>query len=118
MASTQFESESARLCYPCFDEPEFKATFDVEMLIDEKLTGLSNTNVISEEKRDGKKLLKFATTPIMSTYLTGFVVGELEYIETTFGNIPIRVYTTVGKKEQAHFSLQVSPVSNDSGDVF
>jgi aminopeptidase 2 len=59
----------------------FKAKFDVELLVDENLTALSNMNVISEEKRDGvKKLVKFATTPIMSTYLMAFIVGELEAI--------------------------------------
>lgn len=57
----------------------FKSTFDIELLVKEHFTALSNTNVISEEKREGgKKLVKFATTPIMSTYLIAFIVGELE----------------------------------------
>lgn len=87
----------------------FKATFDIELLVDEKLVALSNTNVISEENKGGKKLVKFATTPIMSTYLIAFIVGDLEHIETTYrDNIPIRVYVTCGKSSQSHFMLEVA----------
>lgn len=77
-------------------------------MVDEHLTALSNMNVVAEERQGGKKLVKFATTPIMSTYLIAFAVGEFEYIETTFGNnIPFRIYTTLGKKEQTRFSLEI-----------
>lgn len=109
MAATQFESEAARLAFPSFDEPMFKATFDIELLVDEKLTALSNMNVIGEDKVNGKKLVKFATTPIMSTYLIAFVIGNLEFIETKYGNgIPVRVYTTRGRSHQAHFALDLA----------
>lgn len=87
----------------------FKARFDVELLVDEKLVALSNTNVIKEEKKNGKKLIKFATTPIMSSYLVAFAIGDFEYIETKYrNNIPIRVYVTRGKSHQAHFMLNVA----------
>lgn len=110
LASTHFESESARLVFPCFDEPMFKAKFDVELLVDQKLVALSNMNVVSEEKRDGnKKLIKFGTTPLISSYLIAFVVGELEYIETTYGNnLPLRVYTVPGKSQFGKFALDVA----------
>jgi aminopeptidase N len=83
--------------------------------VDAKLTALSNMNVIDEKPTEGgKKLVKYAQTPIMSTYLVAFVVGELEYIETTFGkNIPIRIYTTLGKKEQARVSLEIGKKAMD-----
>lgn len=113
------------MAFPCFDEPVYKAYFDIEMLVDEKLTALSNMNVIEERPHgDGKKLVKFATTPLMSckflkysigcqtssAYLVGMVVGELDHIETHYGdrNIPIRVYTTPGKAEQGRFGLNVA----------
>ncbi|GMT32249.1 hypothetical protein PFISCL1PPCAC_23546, partial [Pristionchus fissidentatus] len=107
LASTQFESTFARLAFPCFDEPAFKAKFDVELIVDKTLTALSNMNVLSETPvGDALKSVKFATTPIMSTYLLAFAVGELEYLETKTNNGTIvRVYTVPGKKEQGEYSL-------------
>ena len=80
------------------------------MLVEEKLVALSNTNVTSERKVDGgKKLVKFATTPVMSSYLVGFAIGDFEYIETTYrDNIPIRVYTTSGKSKDSYYALELA----------
>ena len=46
----------------------------------------------------------------MSTYLLAIIVGEFDYVEekTDSGNMPIRVYTPVGKSEWGKFSLDVS----------
>ena len=87
LASTQFESVFARRAFPCFDEPTYKAHFDIQLEVDEQLTALSNMNV-TEEKiiGNGKKLVTFARTPLMSTYLVAFAVGEFEYIEVIFSN--------------------------------
>lgn len=106
LAATQFESDSARFAFPSFDEPTYKATFDIDLEVDEKLTALSNMEVVRESaSAPGKKLVQFNTTPVMSTYLIAFIVGELEYIEVKYGKeqIPIRLYTIPGKKEQGHF---------------
>ncbi|GMT04611.1 hypothetical protein PENTCL1PPCAC_26785, partial [Pristionchus entomophagus] len=110
LASTQFESTFARLAFPCFDEPALKAKFDVELVVDKTLTALSNMNVLSETPTgDSLKTVQFATTPIMSTYLLAFAVGELEYIEaTTKQGTIVRVYTVPGKKAQGQFSLDIS----------
>ncbi|VDK73005.1 unnamed protein product [Onchocerca ochengi] len=108
LAATQFESTFARLAFPCWDEPIYKAKFDVTLVVDEELTALSNMNVVSETNVDNKKVVKFATTPLMSTYLVAFVVGKLEYIEgKTNGDCLVRLYTVPGKKEQGKFSLEV-----------
>lgn len=53
--------------------------------------------------------VKFATTPIMSTYLVAFVIGEYDYVESqSTDGIVVRVYTPVGKAEQGKFALEVS----------
>uniref|UniRef100_A0A915EUB2 Aminopeptidase n=1 Tax=Ditylenchus dipsaci TaxID=166011 RepID=A0A915EUB2_9BILA len=110
MASTQFESTYARSAFPCWDEPEYKAVFNVSLEVDEQYTALSNMNVIDEQKLDGgKKVVKFATTPIMSTYLVAFAVGNFEYIQkNTEGGIDVRVYTIPGKKNQGQFALDLA----------
>ncbi|KAF9100853.1 Aminopeptidase 2 mitochondrial [Mortierella sp. AM989] len=61
------------------------------------------------------KEVKFATTPIMSTYLVAFIVGKFEYIETTTKNLPkpitCRVYVLPGQTEEAEFALSVTPLA-------
>ncbi|KAK0405625.1 hypothetical protein QR680_018094 [Steinernema hermaphroditum] len=116
MASTQFESTYARLCFPCWDEPMYKAKFNISLEVDQHLTALSNMNVIEEKPVEGaqRKLVKYATTPIMSTYLLAFAVGELEYIEDkTKSGCVMRVYTVPGKKELGKFGLDLATKAID-----
>ncbi|KAJ3214021.1 Aminopeptidase 2 mitochondrial [Dinochytrium kinnereticum] len=120
MVVTQFEATDCRRAFPSFDEPALKAVFDVTLVVPTHLTALSNMNAIGEElvEEDGKKLkaVTFATTPIMSTYLVAFAVGDIEFIETTATPkapadakpIKVRVYTLKGEVEQGRFGLEVA----------
>ncbi|EPS43001.1 hypothetical protein H072_3011 [Dactylellina haptotyla CBS 200.50] len=112
MFSTQFESCDARQAFPCFDEPNLKAAFDFSMTVPTSWTALSNMPVQSETPADsGLKVVKFETSPKMSTYLYAWACGEFEYVEThtkreyNGNSIPVRVYTTQGLKEQGQFAL-------------
>lgn len=111
-AVTQFESTDARRCFPCWDEPACKATFDATLVVPSDRVALSNMHVIEESEHPDnpeKKVLKYATTPIMSTYLLAFVVGEFDYIEeSTKNDIKVRVYTPLGKTDQGKFALDVA----------
>ena len=61
------------------------------------------------------KVVKYDRTPIMSTYLIAFVVGEYDYVEAKDSDgVLVRVYTPVGKKEQGQFALEVRPFSKFS----
>lgn len=114
MLSTQFESCDARRAFPCFDEPNLKATFDFEIEIPKGQTALSNMPVQSERdgSHPGLKFVTFEKTPVMSTYLLAWAVGDFEYVEAMTErkyqgkSIPVRVYTTRGLKEQARFALE------------
>ncbi|CAG8660596.1 21427_t:CDS:10 [Cetraspora pellucida] len=116
LATTQFEATDARRAFPSWDEPAIKATFDITLIVSPELTALSNMNVISETAHEGgKKCVKFATTPIMSTYLIAFIVGDLAYVETSTtglhnGGKPVlvRVYATKGNEHLGQFSLDVA----------
>jgi aminopeptidase N len=83
LLATQFESHYARDVFPCIDEPEAKATFNLSLTTPASLVTLSNTPVLSETViANDKKLTTFETTPIMSTYLLAFIIGEMHCVET------------------------------------
>lgn len=110
LATTQFEATDARQAFPCWDEPECKATFSVTLVVPSNLVALANTPEVENiALANGVKSVKFADTPIMSTYLLAFVVGDLTHIEkeAASGTI-VGVWTTRGKEEQGRFALDTS----------
>jgi aminopeptidase N/puromycin-sensitive aminopeptidase len=104
--STQFEATDARRAFPSFDEPDYKATFDITVIADKGLATISNQKIASDTPGPGEKhTVRFATTAKMSDYLAALVVGNFEYVEGEADGIPIRVYATTGKKEMGRFAL-------------
>ena len=112
MAATQFEATDARRAFPCWDEPDFKAVFASTLVIDPALTAVSNTAVVSEAMERGKKVVRFADTITMSTYLVAYVVGELEATAPVMvGKTPLRVWSVPGKGRLAVFGQAIGAAS-------
>ena len=91
--ATQFESHHAREAFPCIDEPEAKATFDISLVSDQPVL-LSNMPIVSQQSG----VTTFVTTPRMSTYLVAFAAGDLQRATTrTASGVEVNVYATMAQ---------------------
>ena len=110
--STQFESHFAREAFPCVDEPEAKATFDLALRFDQAAgeLALSNMPEIDVDNRKETGIWKFETTPRMSSYLLAFVAGDLQGVtaKTKNGTL-VGVYSTKAHPlSNLDFSLDIA----------
>lgn len=111
LIATQFESHHAREAFPCIDEPEAKATFQLSLTTGNHDVVLSNTPVHEVTKTADKnlKLTTFETTPRMSTYLLAFVSGDLEFTESkTKDGVVVRAYATPDNVKYTDFALKTA----------
>lgn len=117
--ATQFESHHAREAFPCIDEPEAKATFDLRLHAPLGETVLSNTPIKSQETEGNTQAVTFETTPHMSTYLLAFVIGKFSYTEAhTQGGTLIRAYATPENVAHTEFALSVAVKCLDYFDEY
>lgn len=109
-AVTQFESTDARRAFPSFDEPAFKATFDISLVVDKDDTGISNGPIVSDTPGPGedKHTLKFLTTPKMSTYLVAFLIGDFKCSSGEQDGVAIRTCSTPDKVGLTPYGVEVA----------
>ena len=107
IATTQFESTNARRAFPCWDEPDLKAVFEVTLVVPDDLMAVSSgAEVDSQPLGDGRRAVSFAPTMEMSTYLLAFIVGPLEATDPVDVNgTPLRVVHPIGKGHLTEFAL-------------
>lgn len=108
--ATQFESHHAREVFPCIDEPEAKATFDLTLNVPKDLVALSNMPVVSHNENGGLATTTFETSPIMSTYLLAFVYGNLHSVSAkTKDGVEVNIWASRDHAaETLEFALDVS----------
>src|SRR5256712_1836029 len=106
-AAKQFEAADARLAFPCFDEPEFKAQFSLELIHPAGNAAIANMPIESQESIDERRMrTRFRETPKISSYLVAFTVGPYEFTPTitTTSGIPVRVCLPPGLAEQGIYA--------------
>ncbi len=106
---TQFEAPDARRFVPSWDEPSYKATFDLSAMVPAEQMAVSNMPVKSSTNQaGGKKLVTFGTSPKMSSYLLFFGTGELERATKMAGQTEVGVITGKGNVGKAQLALDAS----------
>jgi aminopeptidase N len=112
-AVTQFEGTYARMMFPGFDEPAFKATFDLSVIADKGDTAISNGRIAKDEPLPGstRHKITFSTSPRMSTYLVALAIGDWQCLERTVDGTPIRVCAEPDKKQYGQFALEAAAQS-------
>ena len=120
LIATQFESHHAREAFPCIDEPEAKATFDLTLVTPAGETVIANTPIKSQASDAGQCRTTFEATPRMSTYLLAFAYGEMGFLEaTTKDGVVVRTYATPDNVAMTQHSLDVAVKSLEFfGDYF
>lgn len=109
LATTQMEPTDCRRAFPSYDEPSAKAKFTISLIAEKSLVALSNMDEASTvELADNKKKVTFNTTPLMSTYLVAFIVGDLKYVENNDYRVPIKVWATPGSEHLGQYSADIA----------
>lgn len=114
---SQFEPISARTAFPCFDEPRFKAPFQVTVSAPEGQLVVSNAPEVSRESKNGKSRFVFRKTKPLPTYLVAFGVGPLEVVsapELIEDRIPFRIVVPKGKTSLTNFAIRETPAIHES----
>lgn len=110
IATTQMEPTDARRMFPCFDEPAMKAVFKLSVRVDGENTAISNGQIAKEVKEaSGRRLITFADTPRMSTYLVTLIVGPFQSTQPVVANgVPIRVWALKGESNLGVYARNVA----------
>ncbi len=109
----QFEDSGARMAFPCFDEPRYKANFSLTLEVPSQYTALSNTQQTQRSATDpgsepGMDTVTFATSPAMSTYLLAVAIGELHgHSALTAGGANVTVWSAPRRHPGLAYPLQV-----------
>jgi aminopeptidase N len=108
MLGTQFEATDARRFFPCWDEPSFRARFQLTVVLPENFTAVSNMPVEKTTTVAGGKETRFAATPPMSSYLNVLCAGELEPLSARLKNVDHAIVTTKNKAVMGRYALDSS----------
>ena len=109
LLATQMEPSNARRMFPCWDEPAFRASFQIACVTSTKNVVISNMPISREVSLpNGQKRVEFSATPTMATYLVALFCGEFEKISDHVGTTELNIYTVTGKSERGMFAMDAA----------
>jgi aminopeptidase N len=109
MLATHMEPVSARRLFPGWDEPVYRATFEIAAVVDEAATAVSNMPQSGAKSLPGgKKEVRFERSVAMPTYLVALFIGEMDVLEDSVDGIALRIYTAKGKRERARYAMNAT----------
>ena len=84
--------DRARTVFPCFEQPNLKAEFTLQLEVPAEWEAVSNTSIQTEAIKNGRKQITFCPTEPLSTYLFSFVAGKLKKVEYADGERILTAY--------------------------
>jgi aminopeptidase N len=103
------EATDARRMFPCWDEPAFRATYQLTVKTSKENTVVSNMPIVAEQPfGESEKIVMFQQTPPMASYLVVLVSGKLEWLQDEVAGVKIRIITTAGKKQNGTFAMEAA----------
>ena len=115
---TQFEAADARRFVPSWDEPDYKAKWDLIARVPAGEMAVSNLPaVLSRPIAGGLKEVRFQTTPTMSSYLLFFALGDFDRISKPAGGRDVGIVMSRGNGPKGQLALdaeaEILPYYND-----
>jgi aminopeptidase N len=108
MLATQLESVFARKVFPAFDEPAFRAVFEIAVRAPKGLSVVSNMPLADRVDDGAAELHRFQPTPTMPTYLVAVSVGRYDELTGESAGVPLRILSAPGKRELSRYAMEVT----------
>ena len=108
MLATQLEARFARTLFPGFDEPVFRAVFEIAVRAPNEYDVVSNMPLASRVADGNAQLHRFAPTPSMTPYLVAVAVGRFDVFAGETEGVALRILSAEGKREQGRYAMEVT----------
>jgi aminopeptidase N len=119
LLSTQFEATDARRMFPCWDEPAFRATFELSVTVPAGWDALSNMPVARRVVKGKLATTTFGRTPKMPSYLVEFTAGTLGSVSAESGGVKFGVWAVRGQEQGGTAALaDAQQILADYNDYF
>jgi aminopeptidase N len=119
LLSTQFESTDARRMFPCWDEPAFRATFELTVTVPSEWTAVSNMPIAHREAQGGLASIRFERSPSMPSYLVHLTAGDLASVSARSGPTRLGVWAVRGQEKYGAVALaNAAQILADYNDYF